>query len=262
MRNKIRQLARRCFPDTIRKPLGNAAGNFDEAVIRRIQGLIFDLSGGQFKTDGCAFIIPQDQTSLAYRGYFLSGEYEVEDLEVVRTCIEPDDRVIELGACMGIVSCVTNKILADKTRHVVVEANPFCISILHRNRDLNKCGFLIENCAVSQQREVTFYVNPASIVSSSLQRKTGMPVHVPARSLTELDARYGPFTALIVDIEGSELETFESSRDLLRRYRLVVVELHDSAIGKKGVERCREILTESGLRFQRRAELTEAWQRI
>src|ERR1700737_4546397 len=227
MRNEIRQLARRCFPDIIRKPLGNAAGRFDEVVIKRIQGLIFDLSGGQFKTDGCAFIIPKDQTSLAYRSSFLSRKYEVEDLEVVRACIKSDDRVIELGACMGIVSCVTNKILGDKTRHVVVEANPFCISILHRNRDLNQCGFLIENCAVSQQREVTFHVNPAMIVASSLQRKTDLPVRVPARLLSELDARYGPFTALIIDIEGAELETIESSRDLLCRYRLVVVELHD-----------------------------------
>jgi FkbM family methyltransferase len=261
LRKAIRQFARRCFPDAIRKPLGSAAGRFDEAVVKRIQGLIFDLSGGRFKTDGCAFIIPKDQTSLAYRSSFLSGNYEVEDLEVVRACIQPADRVIELGACLGIVSCVTNKMLADKSRHVVVEANPFCIPALHRNRDLNQCGFLIENCAVSLQREVTFHVNPAVIVGSSLQRKTDLPVRVPARSLAELEARHGPFTALIMDIEGAELETFENSRELLRCYRLVIVELHDWALGDTGLKRCRDILTEAGLQLHQRREWVEAWRR-
>jgi FkbM family methyltransferase len=261
LRKAIRQIARRLFPDTIRKPLGYAAGRFDEAVVKRIQGLIFDLSGGRFKTDGCAFIIPKDQTSLAYRSSFLTGNYEVEDLEVVRASIKPTDQVIELGACMGIVSCVTNKILADKTRHVVIEANPFCIPTLHRNRDLNGCSFLIENCAISLQREVTLHVNPSVIVGSSLHLKSDVTVRVPTRTLTELDARYGPFTTLIMDIEGAELETFENSRDLLRNYRLVIVELHDWALGEAGLKRCREILTEAGLKLHHRREWVEAWQR-
>jgi FkbM family methyltransferase len=261
MREKIRKFARRFLPDSMRKPLGTMAGKFDEAVIQRIQGLFFDLSGGKFNMDGCAFIVPKEQTSLAYRSSFLSGKYEVEDLEVVRAFIKPDDRVLELGACMGIVSCITNKILTDKTRHVVIEANPFCLPSLHRNRDLNQCGFLIEHCAVSQQHEVTFHVNPRVIVSSSLQNKTDLPVRVPARSLTELDARYGPFSALIVDIEGAELETFESSHDVLRRVRLVIVELHDWALGEEGINRCQKILADAGLQFQKRVQSVEAWQR-
>ncbi|MGD0745825.1 MAG: FkbM family methyltransferase [Verrucomicrobiota bacterium] len=249
------------MPDSIRKPLGTIAGKFDEAVIQRIEGFIFDLGGRKFTVDECTFIIPKDQTSLAYRSTFLSDKYERDDLAVVRLGIKPADHVIELGACMGVVSCITNKLLTNKSRHVVVEANPFCIPILHQNRDLNRCEFLIENCAISRQREVTFHVNRSVIVASSLQGQTGLSVRVPARSLAELDARYGPFTALIVDIEGAELETFENARDMLRRVRLVIVELQDDVLGIEGVNRCREILAEAGLEFQYRQEWTEAWQR-
>jgi FkbM family methyltransferase len=262
MRAQIRKMARRVLPEAIRKPLGFAAGQFDAAVIQRIQGLFFDWTGRKFKLGDCSFAIPKDQTSLAYRASFFSATYEAEDLEVVRACIRPDDRVLELGACMGVVSCVTNKMLTDKTAHVVVEANPFCLPVLHRNRELNQCGFLVEHCAVSGLRDVTFHVNPKVIVSSSLQVKTNTPVRVPARSLVELDARYGPFTALIADIEGAELETFESARDVLRRYRLVIVELHDWALGEAGLKRCREILSESGLQCAQRIKWVEAWQRI
>ena len=261
MRNAIRQFARRCLPEAIRKPLGTLAGRFDGAIIKPLQGAIFDLSGGCFKADGCRFLIPKDITSRTYRACFLADDYEAEERALIRHFLRPADTVLELGACLGIVSCVTNKILADKTRHVVVEGNPFCIPAIHRNRELNQAGFLVENAAVSNEREVTFYLHPVYVVGGTTQRKSARPVRVPARSLADLENRHGPFTTLIMDIEGAELEIFSVSAEILKNYRLVIVELHAWAIGEAGVARCREILTAAGLRFQQRAGITEAWQR-
>jgi FkbM family methyltransferase len=169
--------------------------------------------------------------------------------------------VLELGACLGIVSCVTNKILADKSKHVVVEGNPYCVPALHRNRELNNGGFLVENCAVSNQLDATFYLHPVYIVGGTTQRESGRPVRVPSRSLRELDTRHGPFSTLIVDIEGAELEIFSAAPDVLARVRLVIVELHSWAIGASGVQSCREALSAAGLRFKKCAGITEAWQR-
>lgn len=257
--NQIRQLARKVLPKAIRHTLGAAVSR----AYAWTGGAIFDLRGGRFNLNGCTFIIPKEQTSREYRASFLSNCYEVEDIEVVRACIRPTDRVLELGACLGVVSCTTNKVLNDKTRHVVVEANPFCIPWLHRNRDLNQCQFLVEHCAVSQAHEVTFHLNPRTIVSSSIQANgsSNIPVRVPARTLNELDERHGPFTALIMDIEGAELETFEHAQELLPRYRLVIVELHDWALGDQGLKRCREILREAGLRRRKQVKWVEAWER-
>jgi len=261
MREKIRRFARRFLPDSVRKPLGAAAGKFDGAVIKLIQGVIFDLAGGCFKADGCKFSIPKDITSRRYRACFLEDDYETEERELIHNFVRPADAVLELGACLGIVSCITNKILTDKTRHVVVEGNPFCIPSIHRNRELNQSGFLVENAAVSNQREVTFYLHPVYVVGGTTQRKSARPVRVPARSLADLENRHGPFTTLIMDIEGAELEIFSVSAEILQRYRLVIVELHAWAIGETGVERCREILAAAGLHFKQRAGITEAWQR-
>jgi FkbM family methyltransferase len=261
MKNKIRQLARRYLPESIRKRLGTASGKFDQTIIAPIQGLIFDLSGGRFHADGCEFIIPTDITSRSYRSCFLKGDYEAEERELIRKFLRPTDVVLELGACLSIVSCVTNNILADKSRHVVVEGNPFCIPAIHRNRELNQAGFLVENAVVSNERELTFYLHPTYVVGGTTQRETSRPVRVPARSLAELEARHGPFTALIMDIEGSELEIFDLSIEILKRYRLVIVELHAWAIGETGVERCREILATAGLLLQQCAGITEVWQR-
>ena len=259
--NQARQLAREYLPPPIRKGLGTAAGWFYHKIIRWFQGAAFDLRGGQFQADGCTFTVPKDQTSRSYRSCFLNGSYEAEERALIREFVRPSDTVLELGACLGVVSCVTNKILTDKSKHVVVEGNPFCIPTIHRNREINKCGFLVENCAASNERDATFYLHPVYIVGGTTQRESGQPVRVPARSLADLNARHGPFSALIVDIDGAELEIFAAAPEVLSNTRLVIVEIHPWAIGEAGTQRCRELLSAAGLRFKRTVGITEAWQR-
>jgi FkbM family methyltransferase len=261
MRDTIRQIARRFLPDSIRKPIGTLAGKSEDFVFNPLCGLIFDLFIRRFRADGCIFEIPRDITSTAYRSCFLKRDYENEERELIKKFVRPSDSVLELGSCLGIVSCVTNKILADKSRHVVVEGNPFCISAIHRNRELNGGGFLVEHCAVGSGREITFYLHPHFVVGGTTQRKSARPVRVPARSLAELENRHGPFNALVMDIEGAEMEVFEVSQDILKNYRVVIIELHEWAIGAEKVVRCREILRRAGLNFKQRAGITEAWQR-
>jgi len=263
MEEQLRTLARRFLPVAVRRPLGTCAGRFNQWAMQPLLGLLFDLKGARFHADGCTFAIPRDVTTRAYRSCFIRGDYEREERELVRQWIRPEDRVLELGACLGIVSCVTNQLLADKSRHVVVEGNPFCIPSLHRNRHLNQSGFLIEHCAVTagDGAETTFYLHPVYIVGGTTQRSSDRPVRLPAKSLRQLERERGPFTALIIDIEGAEREVFEDSVEVLKRYRLVVAELHEWAIGADGVERCRQMLRECGLQFAGRAGITEAWRR-
>lgn len=260
MEQQIREAARRVLPSRVRKPLGRLGGIVREQIIGGALGLFFDLKGGKFKTDGCTFQIPKDITSRSFRSCFLSRTYEKYELELIPRFLRSDDRVLELGACIGVVSCVTNKVLSNRTQHVVVEANPFCLPALYRNRELNKASFLVENCAVGAKSDVTFYLH-RFIVGGSSQKKSDRPVRLPAKTLGQLDRERGPFNVLIIDIEGSELEVFEDSVDLLKTFRLVVAELHDWAIGTSGVERCREILRAAGLRFVERGGIVEVWQR-
>jgi FkbM family methyltransferase len=256
-----RQFARARLPDAIRKSLGSVALWFEQTIIRWVQGALFDLRGGHFYTDGCTLKVPQDQTSRMFRASFFNGSYEASERQLVHSFVRSSDSVLELGACLGVVSCITNKILADKTRHVVVEGNPLLIPTLQRNRELNDCGFIIENCAASDKPKVTFFLHPLDIVGGSAQRETQHSVQVPGRSWRELDSMHGPFSVLIMDVEGSELDILEGSPELIARYRLIIVELHEWAIGKEGVECCRELLRSGGLNLVRRAEITEAWER-
>ena len=261
MEQQLRNTARKYLPARIRRPLGTFAGRINQLVLHPLQGLLFDIGGCRFRVEGCAFEIPKDLTTRTYRACFWQGNYERDERELVRRRIRPEDSVLELGACLGIVSCVTNKLLANKSRHVVIEANPFCIAPLYRNKELNQAGFLIEHCAVSSRPEVTFYLHPVFIVGGTLQRATNRPFRVPAKSLGQLERERGPFTALIMDLEGGEREVLQESSDLLKQYRLVIVELHEFAIGVEGVEGCRQVLRQSGLRLVDQVGITEAWER-
>lgn len=257
----LKTTVRDFLPSPVRKPLGNLWGAVRHHCIQPLQGLLFDLSGGRFKADGCEFEIPRALTSRAYRSCFWVGDYEAEERALIRNLLRPDDRVMELGACIGIVSCVTNRLLSNKSQHLVVEGNPKLIPSIERNREINQAGFTIENCAVSQEPEVTFYLHPKYIVGGTSQRKTDQPVTVPGRSLLELHQRHGPFNVMIMDVEGSELDVLPAAADLLRSYRLVILELHPWAVGEAGVARCREILAHAGLRNVGSVGSTEAWQR-
>ena len=119
----------------------------------------------------------------------------------------------------------------------------------------------MENFALSNQSDVTFYLHPIYIVGGTTQRESNRPVNVPGKTLGDLAAGYGPFSALIMDVEGSELEAFKAAEELLKSFRVVIVELHPWAIGEENVEHCREILRRAGLSFKQSAGLVEAWQR-
>src|SRR6187401_1090526 len=115
MVDQLRKAARKYLPGTIRRPLGHLAGKFDHSILQPLQGLLFDLKGGLFRVDGCTFIVPRELTTRSYRACFWQATYEKEERELVRRWIHPTDSVLELGACLGVVSCVTNRLLTEKS---------------------------------------------------------------------------------------------------------------------------------------------------
>jgi len=235
---------------------------FKHAIVLPFLGAVFDWKGGRFHTDGCSFDIPKDQTARPLRWRFLLHVYEDRELRMVRRFIRADDSVLELGACLGIISCVTNKKLQPHARHVVVEPNPQGISALVRNRDINHATFTVQNCAVAAGREGKFNVDASNITSGMMEGRTGTTIDVPVKSMRQLHQELGPFSVLICDIEGSELDVFEQSADLFKSYRLVIVELHDFLIGDVGVRRCQEIMRRAGLELIAAERGVEAWMRI
>jgi hypothetical protein len=95
------------------------------------------------RLDGCVFALDDPAVNEELRYLLLSGKHEGPERRLARRYVDPALPVVELGAAMGVVSCIINRRLADPARHVVVEANPGMIPLLTRNRDRNGCRFRI-----------------------------------------------------------------------------------------------------------------------
>jgi FkbM family methyltransferase len=221
-----------------------------KAYARRVPlslaGLFHDCFIQRHNAIECQFIMPRQHTSLYERGTAWLQGYEIPECSLVREFMPPNSTVLELGACIGVVSCVLNKKLQLPERHVAVEGNPHIINSLAYNRDLNDCRFQIENCVVSHRPVEDFYLG-TSIVLSGKDHAAGVPTKIVGRSINDLESKYGfKFDFLVMDIEGGEFDILTNQKEFIARCRGIVVENHPHVIGKEKIEHYETGLREMG----------------
>lgn len=226
-----------------------------------LHGLLFDLRGGEYRTEGMSFRIVPDQFPRSYRSRLYFDIYEAPERALARKWIPADAQVLELGGCVGVLSCVVNKLLDNPAHHVVIEANPTLIDVLTYNRDTNGCSFQIENCIVSSATEAEFYI--AHIMTANRKDSgRGRRVRVPTETIEMLENRHNvKFDTLILDIEGGELDFFSENADRLANVRLVLLELHRHILNAAQLEICTMVLEKAGLRRVDTLDETEVWAR-
>jgi FkbM family methyltransferase len=208
-----------------------------------------------------SFVIPRELTTLGFRARFYYNIYEEPERILVKKYICPADSVLELGGCIGIVSAVTNAELRDKKRHVVVEPNPELIPWLSLNRDRNRAQFLIEHCLVAEgAASAEFFIHPL-IVGGSADRATERKTTVPVRSLGELTARYGDFSALVMDIEGGEIRFVSENLERLETMRILLIEEHPSIVGLPRIEEMHQLLNAAGFTLVERIQQSVVWSK-
>ncbi len=165
---------------------------------------------------------PMSPDSLAER--LASGAWEHEEITLLRKYLRPEDSVLEMGACIGVLSVVTHSMLAKSSKHTVIEADPKLIPALTRNRDLNGCGFEIINAiaGVPDGAEQTFRTSDF-ILGGSQFKETGGVVSLPVVGLSQFKHDHD---FLIMDIEGGEYRFIDTFLDDLRGFSKVMIEFH------------------------------------
>jgi len=193
-----------------------------------LTGRLIELCGNTWKLDGLHFSLNTPSMVTGLKGRFFWNMYERTERALIKKHISHDLPVVEGGASIGVVSCLTNSLLAHPKNHVVVEANPELVEILEENRNRNGCKFSIVCAALDASGPTTtFYVHEKS-VGGSVQRKTNKQITVPAISIQSLlkKHRWEKIT-LIIDIEGGEIDLIRKESDILRKHvALLIVEMH------------------------------------
>ena len=226
-----------------------------------IAGLKFDLFQGDYRTEGMVFRIPRDMTTRIHRARFYFDTHEREERELVKKYIKGDATVLELGACLGVVSALINRQLDNPSAHVAVEANPNLIPVLQENRDLNQCRFEIASGMVSKSSDGSFYIDDCIVVSGPVQ-KSARHITVPVFSIEDLSDRYGlRFDTVFMDIQGGERDLLAEHTQVFAEVQLVIIEVHPHLMGEQAAEESRQLLGAAGLECIETMGLIEVWRR-
>ena len=220
----------------------------------RVLGLLVELKGNRVSIGGVHIDVSDDCIGKGIKGRFALGVYERPEIESIERDLDRSTPVIELGACLGVVSCITNNLLIDRHQHVVVEANSRLVPIIERNRELNGGEFELINAALAYNQDmVTFYVGK-TITASALNRKKGKAVTVPTITLARiLHSHQFDRVSLIVDIEGAEYDLVANELELLsRNVTKIFMEVHESVLGPRKLAEMFSRLEEGGFEVIRR----------
>lgn len=184
--------------------------------------------------DGCVIDmkrLPDSQTEID----LAKKAYEVAERSLIPRYLDRRLPVIELGGCIGVIACITNRLLENPERHVVVEANPLAIPLLKETRDGNQCTFEILNKAIAYGVPVVTFRPTSNLCANSLREKEGEEsnVHIPATTLRDIvnERKFDSFN-LICDIEGHEYELVLNEPDVLQKATTIILETHARFIGE------------------------------
>ena len=156
-------------------------------------------------------------------GKVIDPSIEGAEQELANTYITEDDRVLELGARYGSVSCVINSKLRCKKNHVAVEPDERVWNALELNRSANNCDFHIVKGFVSNRRlsltEITSYDGYGT---PSVENKD---TTIPSYTLKEIQQTYDlSFNVLVADCEGFLESFFDDNPDFPDNLRLIIFE--------------------------------------
>lgn len=191
------------------------------------------------------------------------GRYEADEIAGALAVVRPGDRVLELGAGLGVVSAVVAA-RAQPAAVLSYEANPELIPHIRALHAANGLSDRIElrnavlTAGPDQPPTRTFHLRTSFLGSSLIDDETRetRPVEVPTADVEAVLAEFRP-DVLIVDIEGGELELLTQTR--LRGIRALVIELHPKVYGPEGTRTCKDRLRALGFRQLEQVSTRFVW---
>lgn len=227
-------------------------------------GMILKIRGKPITSGNLIVTYPKENTSFLFIASLFFGKSEEDEKKSIDKYLNSNAVVLELGGCLGIISCYINEKLLNKKNHVVLEANPKLIRYLTTNRDLNNYSFQIHNKVISSEESVEFYI-AKSIHSSLIKNKTLEKHLVEGTTIKKLQQECNLiFDTLIMDIEGAELELILNTNFNELKINTLIFELHDfnGTLSDKEVDRIKTKLEDQGFVFREKIDTSLIWKKV
>ncbi|RWH83975.1 MAG: FkbM family methyltransferase [Mesorhizobium sp.] len=181
-----------------------------------------------------------------------NGSYEAKEARWVFKAVKRNDRVLELGTGIGVITSLIGKIPGVQVW--AFEANPSTAALAKRVIDANNLGNVTLQqgiLAAGAPRTFRFYVRK-DLWMSSMDEKQGPyedVISIASINIDEFIFQH-KINVLVMDIEGAE-------RDLLGGAQLpgvqrVFLELHDHLYGLSGIRDITQALATKGYAYDPR----------
>jgi FkbM family methyltransferase len=194
--------------------------------------------------DANALFVDREKYSNAIIQSLSSGYYEVRERQILRQCLKPTDRVLEVGTALGAVTMSTGR-LVGPSQVMTYDANPAMIEDARRNFVANEMGEITSDVGVLRNRsrwsatetQVEFYVSrdfwASRLFASANDSDIIGVIKVP---LVRLEDKISEHRAnvLICDIEGGEIDLLTGAD--LGSIRLVMMEIHPWTTGRAAID--------------------------
>ena len=227
-------------------------------------GVILKLIDKPFSSNGFKLSVPKKHTSPLFVGSLFFGLSEEDEKHCIDKYLPIDGKILELGGCLGVISCYINKRLKNSSDHIVLEANSDLIPYLEENKDLNNCSFTVFNAIISENNHVDFFISN-SIHSSSFLKKSKIKRNVKGIKIKELQEKCDiKFDTLIMDIEGGEYELLTNTDFNLLSIKTIIFEAHDfnNVLSIQQISEIEKKLEEKGFKLIEKIGTSQIWKKI
>ncbi len=178
-----------------------------------------------------------------------NNQYEKAELQMLKQYLSKEDIVMEIGSGIGFLSAYCSKLIGS---HKVFsyEANPNLQEIIQTTYRINNVNPTFHPCLVGEEaEEKTFYITKDFWSSSFIKPSNDeivKTITVLAKSFNQEVERVKP-SLLIVDVEGGEYELLQNAR--LDHIQKIIIELHNSLIGRDKINSIKYKLVNSGFKI-------------
>ncbi len=215
----------------IRSIISRAVYNFKRGIILQNR---LKTSPKNVNIRGVKVPILKEKLSPTVLEFIYMGDYEKQELKLVKGVLDKNDIVMELGTGLGLLSSYCAQKIGSE-RVFTYEANPGLEAYIRQTYQLNNVAPNLTICLLGERPgEQTFYVNESFFSSSTVRRNANdKPIQVPVKSFNEEIYKINP-TFLILDIEGGEYELLKFAD--FHTIKKIVIEVHPHAIGQEKVD--------------------------
>ncbi|SDU39925.1 FkbM family methyltransferase [Stappia sp. ES.058] len=193
--------------------------------------------------DGIKISTSRDDVTETIRQGLYKESYEEPERKLVRVALTPQDRVLEIGAGIGLVSLTCAKICgSDKV--LSYEPNPLMGPLIKKNYALNRLKPNLRTKAIAVEPGTSDFHIAENIFSSSMyDRNLGGKTRVECDGIQETMSEFQP-TALVLDVEGAEVDLLPVAD--LSSVDKIIVEVHPHVVGEGRIEDLRSYLRLAG----------------